>query len=95
MSKLLVLVSALSLSTSGILFATKCDDAKSYLSSNRANLIPTFNLETSNQKVKLTQQAAIERLGLLDRAVERKHEFLCGYALEHLKEDVAYVEKNL
>ena len=89
MSKLLVIVGVINLMASGLLSATKCDDAKAYLDQNRANLIPTFNLETSNQKVKLTQQEAIERLGLLDRAIERRHQFLCGHALEHLREDVA------
>lgn len=95
MSKLLLIVGLLSLMTSNLLSASKCDDAKTYLDQNRANLIPTFNLETSNQKVKLTQQAAIERLSVLDRAIERRHQFLCGYALENLREDVAYIEKNL
>jgi len=95
MSKLLVIIGVISIMASGLLLATKCDDAKAYSDQNRANLIPLFNLETSNQKVKLIQQGGLERINQLDRAIERRHQFLCGYALEHLREDVAFVEKNL
>lgn len=92
MSKLLVIVGALAISVSGLLSATKCDDAKSYLDSNRANLIPTFSLETPNEIVKLSQKTAIETLGVLDRAIERKHQFICGIGLRNIKQAVTYVE---
>lgn len=92
MSKLIVIVGALALSASAILSATKCDDAKSYLDGSRANLIPTFSLETPNEIVKLSQKNAIETLGLLDRAIERKHQFICGIGLRNIKQAVTYIE---
>jgi hypothetical protein len=95
MSKLILIIGALVFAASHLVAGPKCERAKEYLDAHRANLIPTFNLDNSNQKIKIVQQTGIERLGLLDRAIERNHEFLCGHALTHLQDDVEFIEKNL
>ena len=95
MSKLSVIVGLLAITTSGYLSATKCDDAKKFLEDHKANLIATFNVETTNESVKLTQQSANARIASLERAIERKHGFMCEHEVKHLKKDRKYVEDNL
>lgn len=95
MSKLLLVMSVLLLAASGTRAGRKCENAKAYLDQNRANLTATFDLESSNTKLKTIQQAALTRIGLLDNAIKRNHEFMCGHAMQDLKEEAKYIEDNL
>lgn len=94
MSKLLLVISVLVLAP-GTMAGRKCETAKAYLDQQRANLTATFDLESSNTKLKTIQEAARHRITVLDNAIKRNHEFICGHAMQDLKEEAEYIEKNL